>query len=90
MVCVQLIPMETLNSSILIALLNLAQSDRAANVQVLALELDVSRARIAHGLNELACEGLVEAETIRLTFVGLMHASGLRARRARASAVEAA
>ncbi len=83
MFCVQLIPMETLNSSILISLLNLAQADTRANVQVLATELGESRVRVARGLGELAAEGLIDPQAIRLTFVGLMHATGLRARRLR-------
>lgn len=78
--------METLNSSILISLLNLAQADIRANVQVLAHELGESRVRVARGLGELAEEGLIDPQAIRLTFVGLMHASGLRARRLRAQA----
>lgn len=78
--------METLNSSILISLLNLAQADTRANVQVLAQALSESRVRVARALGELAAEGLIDPQTIRLTFVGLMHATGLRSRRLRAEA----
>jgi hypothetical protein len=84
--CVQLVPMETLNNSILISLLNLAQADTRANVQVLANDRGESRVRVARGLGELADEGLIDPQAIRLTFVGLMHASGLRARHLRAEA----
>ena len=86
MFCVQVMHMTTLNKSLLISLLNLAQSDQAASVQLLAIELGVSRAVVAGGLNELVLEGLVRPETIRLTFVGLMHATGLRNRVAQSAA----
>lgn len=77
--CVQVVSMETLNKQLLITLLDFAQCDVPANVQVLARELCATRAEVAKGLNELARLGLVRPETIRLTFVGLMHATGLRA-----------
>lgn len=80
MLGVQLLHMETLNKKILVALLDMAQTDVAANVQVLAQELGYSRREVAEVLNELAEEGLVRAETVRLTFVGLMQATGLRSR----------
>jgi Mn-dependent DtxR family transcriptional regulator len=75
--------METLNKQLLVALFDLAQSDAPANVQALALLLNVSRAEVAGGLNQLAMEGLVCPETIRLTFFGLMHATGVKARQDR-------
>jgi len=71
--------METLNKNILIALLDCAQNDLPASVQVLAQELGVSRREVADALNGLVLEGLVRGETCRLTFVGLMHAAGARA-----------
>jgi len=71
--------METLNKHILMTLLNLAHSDVPASVQRLATELGLSRREIADELDVLASEGLVRAETCRLTFVGLMHATGLLA-----------
>lgn len=76
--------METLNKNILIALLNLAQNDVRASVQLLAHELRVSRREIADALNVLAADGLIRGETCRLTFVGLMQASGARAALVRA------
>ena len=72
--------MNTLNKDVLVSLLELAQADTLANVQVLSDTLNVSRAQMATALNELAIEGLIRPETIRLTFVGLMCASGLRAK----------
>ena len=79
--------MTHLNKSLLVALLDLAQSDVSASVNVLALCIGASRKEVACGLNELDQLGLVRGEKIRLTFVGLMKASGLRAG---AQAVEAA
>lgn len=73
--------MTHLNKKLLVSLLDLAQADRAANVQSLAVSLNMSRREVASALNELAEAGLVRAETVRLTFVGLMRASGLRAQR---------
>ena len=70
--------METLNKNLLIALLDLAQSDTPASVQALSQYLQLSRRQVADELDLLAKEGLVRAETCRLTFVGLMHATGLR------------
>jgi len=72
--------METLNKRILVALLDMAQNDIPASVNMLSLELGETRARVADCLNHLALEDLVNPETMRLTFVGLMHATGLRAR----------
>lgn len=70
--------METLNKNILIALLDMAQNDRRASVQELAQELGLTRRQVADELNVLAREGLVNAELCRLSFVGLMFATGLR------------
>lgn len=70
--------METLNKTLLIVLLDLAQNDVPASVARLATELGVTRAQVAIGLNQLAEAGLVRPETIRLTILGLMHAAGLR------------
>lgn len=70
--------METLNKTLLIALLDLAQNDVPASVARLANELDVAPAQVAGGLNHLAEAGLVRPETIRLTILGLMRAAGLR------------
>jgi predicted transcriptional regulator len=82
--------METLNKTLLITLLDFAQMDVPASVSRLALELNRSRAQIATGLNQLAQEGLVAPETVRLTFVGLMHATGLRARHYRSQGKDVA
>jgi Mn-dependent DtxR family transcriptional regulator len=70
--------METLNKILLVTLLDLAQNDVPASVARLATELGVTRAQVAVGLNELSERGLVRPDTIRLTFVGLMSAAGLR------------
>lgn len=70
--------METLNKTLLVALLDLAQNDVPASVACLATELDLTRAQVAIGLNQLAEVGLVRPETIRLTILGLMRAAGLR------------
>jgi Mn-dependent DtxR family transcriptional regulator len=71
--------METLNRNLLITLLDFAQSDVRASVQRLALKLGVSRSAVAGALNDLAMQGLVSAETMRLTMMGLVCASSLRA-----------
>lgn len=71
--------METLNRNLLVTLLDFAQTDVRASVQRLSLKLGVSRAEVAVGLNELAERGLVSAATIRLTMMGLVCASSLRA-----------
>jgi Mn-dependent DtxR family transcriptional regulator len=81
--------METLNSILLVTLLEMAQNDEPASVSRLARELDLTRAEVATRLNQLSKLGLVRAETIRLTFVGLMRATGLRARRSQPSGVAA-
>lgn len=70
--------METLNKTLLVALLDLAQNDVAASVACLSTELGLTRAQVAVGLNQLAQDGLVRPETIRLTILGLMRAAGLR------------
>ncbi len=78
--------MDHLNKKLLIALLDLAQTDVHASVTTLARHLGVTRKEVARGLSDLAELGWVRPETVRLTFVGLMKAAGLRARlRARAS-----
>lgn len=73
--------METLNNALLVTLFEMAQNDEPASVDRLARELSLTRAEVATRLNQLSRQGLVRAETIRLTFVGLMRATGLRARR---------
>lgn len=70
--------MTHLNKQVLIALLDLAQGDVHASVQAVALAVGVSRREAATALNQLARLGLVRAETVRLTLVGLMRATGLR------------
>ena len=69
--------METLNKTLLVTLLDLAQNDVPASVACLAKELGLTRAQVAIGLNRLAEDGLVRPETIRLTILGLMRAVGL-------------
>jgi len=72
--------MAHLNKQVLVALLDLAQGDVHASVQALALAVGASRREVASALNDLAQQGLVRPETVRLTLVGLMHAAGLRER----------
>lgn len=72
--------MTHLNKQVLIALLDLAQGDVRASVQTVSVATGSTRREVATALNELARLGLVRPETIRLTLVGLMHASGLRQR----------
>ena len=69
--------MDTLNKQLLVSLFRMAQADLDASVQALASEHSVSRRDVADGLSELATLGLVRAETVRLTFTGLLHAVGL-------------
>lgn len=72
--------MTHLNKQVLIALLDLAQGDVRASVQTVSVATGHSRPEVATALNELSRLGLVRAETVRLTLVGLMHATGLRQR----------
>lgn len=72
--------MEPLNKKLLVTLLDFAQSDQRATVDSLARSLTRSRREVAGGLNELAVRGLVCADTVRLTLLGVMRAAGLRAR----------
>jgi hypothetical protein len=81
--------METLNKLLLIALIDFAQSDVPANVQSLAGASGASRKEVATALNNLAKLGLVRPDTLRLTMVGLLHAAGLRSRRAHQGSVAA-
>jgi Mn-dependent DtxR family transcriptional regulator len=72
--------METLNKRILVTLFELASSDERASIQELATRLGQTRRAIAEAVSELDRLGLVRAETVRLTFVGLTRALGLRAK----------
>ncbi len=67
-------------SALLIALLDLAQEDQAANVRRLAERLGVRLAVAADTLSELDELGLASAARIRLTFLGLAVAAGARSR----------
>lgn len=89
MFCVQVVPMETLNKELLIALLDLAQMDVSASVQALAEATGHPRTKVASGLNALAEKGLIRPETVRLTMVGLVQAASLRARRPQTRSVAA-
>lgn len=71
--------MDTLNKRILIVLLDAAQSNERATVQFLADRLGVTRRKAAEAVSDLDRLGLVRAETIRLSFLGLTEALGLRA-----------
>lgn len=70
--------MKTLNKTLLVVLLDLAQNDVPASVARVAAELGITRAEAAAGLNELSLAGFVRPETVRLTILGLMRAAGLR------------
>jgi len=72
--------MTHLNKQVLIALLDLAQGDVQASVQSIAVAVGGSRREVAGALDDLARAGLVRPQKVRLTLVGLMHASGLRQR----------
>jgi hypothetical protein len=72
--------MNTLNKNVLLSLFDLAQLDVPASVQTVALHLGISRREAASSLNTLSESGLIRAETLRLTFFGLMKATGLRHR----------
>lgn len=86
MLCVQVLVMRYLNKLLLETLLELAQNDTPASVSVLAQVTGHSRREVADGLNELDQLGLVRAERVRLTFLGLAKATGLAARRGRQAA----
>lgn len=72
--------MDLLHKRILIALFRLTEADRSANVSLLAQELGCSRRDIACALSALDMLGLVRAERVRLTFLGLTRALGLEAK----------
>lgn len=72
--------MDKHSQQLLVALFDLAQLDTPASVQALAARLGRSRREVACTLNTLDGLGLVRAEKVRLTLVGLMKASGLRER----------
>ncbi|OQX66848.1 MAG: hypothetical protein B6A08_18320 [Sorangiineae bacterium NIC37A_2] len=72
--------MDTLNKGILIALLDAAQHDERASIQYLSDRLGRTRTEVAQAVSELDRRGLVRAETVRLSFLGLTEALGLRAR----------
>ena len=72
--------MDNLNSRILIALFDLSQLDQRASVTALAERLGCPRRDVAEALNGLDGRGLVRSETVRLTFLGLARAAGLRAK----------
>jgi len=78
--------MKTLNKKVLVSLFELAQADVPASVQEVATCLNMSRREAAIALNSLVQLGLVRAETLRLTFPGLMKAVGLASRRAQSKA----
>lgn len=78
--------MDTLNKGILIALLDAAQTDEKASIQYLSDRLGQTRAEVAQAVSELDRRGLVRAETVRLSFLGLTEALGLRAQARRSAA----
>jgi DNA-binding IclR family transcriptional regulator len=63
-------------SSLLHTLLCLARADVPATARRLAAELGLPPAEVERDLALLARRGLVDADRVRLTFVGLMHAAG--------------
>lgn len=77
--------MEQLNKSVLVALFDLAQLDAAASVQTLAARLGVTRREVADSLSALDRQGLVRAEKVRLTMMGLVRAASLRQKRQKQS-----
>jgi Mn-dependent DtxR family transcriptional regulator len=77
--------METLNNQILLALFDLASAEERASIQALAVRLGVSRREVAETVSHLDRLGLVRAENVRLTFVGLTRALGLRSAATRAA-----
>lgn len=78
--------MTYLNKLLLRTLLDLAQNDVRASVTVLSQATGHSRREVADALNALDQLGLVRAERVRLTFLGLAKATGLAARRGRQAA----
>ncbi|HSC86609.1 MAG TPA: hypothetical protein VLC09_05035 [Polyangiaceae bacterium] len=73
--------MDNLNKSLLVSLFELAQTDRPASVNALAEWLGVDRREVACALSELDQQGLIRAETCRLTLRGLARAVSLRGKR---------
>lgn len=65
---------------LLVALFDLAQADRAANVKRLAEHLDLRFKVVAIELNRLDELGLVHAGRVRLSMSGLVLAAGARSR----------
>ena len=62
-------------SLLLRCLLDLARADAPATVRRLAAELGRAPADVERDLVLLARRGLVDADRVRLTFLGLMHAA---------------
>jgi Mn-dependent DtxR family transcriptional regulator len=77
--------METLNNQILLALFELASHDERASIQALSVRLGITRREAAEAVSRLDTAGLVRAENVRLTFVGLTRALGLRNAKSRGS-----
>jgi Mn-dependent DtxR family transcriptional regulator len=75
---------QALFTDLLIALLDLAQNDQAAQAGALAARVDARPLDVAEALVSLERRGLVDAGRARLTFGGLAVAAALRARRAEA------
>ena len=75
--------MDSLNKDILVALFHAGSNDERPSVTWLARRLGATRRRVACELDVLAEAGLVRAETIRLTFVGLTVAVQLSQKRAK-------
>lgn len=73
--------MNHLNNRLLVALLDFAQADHPASVNALAVTLGITRRAAANALSDLDRQGLVRAETMRLTFLGLAHAARHRGTR---------
>lgn len=72
--------MDNLNNRTLIALFELSQMDQRPSVAAVAEHLGSTLRQVAESLSALDRAGLVRAETVRLTFLGLARAAGLRAR----------
>jgi Mn-dependent DtxR family transcriptional regulator len=77
--------METLNNKVLLTLFELASAEERASIQALAVRLGVTRRDVAEAVSRLDRLGLVRAENVRLTFIGLTRALGLRASASRAA-----
>jgi predicted transcriptional regulator len=75
--------MNSAHNAVLFSLLDLAKNDQHATVLRVADAAGLDRAEVVSSLAALDKVGLVDSDRVRLTMMGLVVASGLKAPRAR-------